>query len=577
MSNIQYIDTVTISHSSDAGESWYSDSSSTWSSSEIPVNFIFNIPDTDTISFYNKFKIEVLDIGDYGGVNKQLHSDITDHLITITSNELQNDYSTGWNIISTPLDLEDTNVWSNFNGENDDMGMYFLYNQDEQVCGFPQCDDSDLIFEIEEGYYMLTDAAAVLGLQGTVLIDQSIIELQQGWNLIGNPLVTKVIVDNLEFQWSDNQNPDDIFTFEDAVENKFIMPTIQGFNNQTKMHEPVSILEPFYGYWIHADTTGLNLIVEPHIYDESLYSNDRDEHWELILHAQEHEPNSSLENYIWRDMIKIGLSSTAEDGMVYGEDEYDIPVIVNPASYTNMYIDQPEWEEAGAETRRFYSDIRVLESADVTKTWNLTGQLLGSVLSDSIFLFWDIGNLELLGEHEINFVVGEEIVDMRENSSLLIVKEFFENMQITVGPLFDDTCESQGLVTCFDGSCAATIEDCSCESQGLVTCNDGDCAEDLEDCIDLSNEIPENFSITRPYPNPFNPTVKFDFSLPSLEKVSINVYDINGMHVATLMNEIKPAGYYSVVWVASSEPTGMYFIQFSSKDVIETMKVVLIK
>jgi len=151
-------------------------------------------------------------------------------------------------------------------------------------------------------------------------------------------------------------------------------------------------------------------------------------------------------------------------------------------------------------------------------------------------------------------------------------------MQITVGPLIDnDSCESQGLATCLDGSCAATIEDCSCESEGLVTCEDGACAQDSDDCLDLSNEIPEEFSISRPYPNPFNPTVKFDFSLPSLDKVGINVYDINGMHVETLMNEIKPAGYYSVVWNASSEPTGMYFIQFSSKGVIKTMKVILIK
>ena len=152
-------------------------------------------------------------------------------------------------------------------------------------------------------------------------------------------------------------------------------------------------------------------------------------------------------------------------------------------------------------------------------------------------------------------------------------------MQITIGPLVeDDSCESQGLVTCEDGSCASTLEDCSCESQGLVTCDDGACVETIEDCIDLSNDlIPDEFSISSPYPNPFNPLVKFDFSLPSISEVNVSVYDINGNHAATLLNDVKSAGYYSVTWNADSHSTGMYFIQFRSDHMIKTMKVILIK
>ena len=45
-----------------------------------------------------------------------------------------------------------------------------------------------------------------------------------------------------------------------------------------------------------------------------------------------------------------------------------------------------------------------------------------------------------------------------------------------------------------------------------------------------------------------------------IDEISINVYDVNGMHVATLMNEIKSAGYYTITWNANSHPTGMYFI-----------------
>ena len=56
--------------------------------------------------------------------------------------------------------------------------------------------------------------------------------------------------------------------------------------------------------------------------------------------------------------------------------------------------------------------------------------------------------------------------------------------------------------------------------------------------------------------------------------------DLAPKHVAQikqLISEIKPAGFYTVDWDASLHPTGMYFIHFSSYDISETMKVVLIK
>ena len=103
------------------------------------------------------------------------------------------------------------------------------------------------------------------------------------------------------------------------------------------------------------------------------------------------------------------------------------------------------------------------------------------------------------------------------------------------------------------------------------------CVEAAEECGELNNEIPSEFSISAPYPNPFNPSVKLDFSLPAIAQVGVNVYDINGAHVEQLINEVRPAGYHSVVWNAGHFSAGMYFIQFSSTEGNKTMKVLLIK
>ena len=324
------------------------------------------------------------------------------------------------------------------------------------------------------------------------------------------------------------------------------------------MHQPTHVLEPFFGYWVYA-LEPVELRVEPHIYDESLYTEQRDDYFKLTLYAEEHEPHPGMLDLLWNDMLEIGISTNASDGMITDEDQYDIPVTVNPASFTNMFIDHPEWESSGmAETRRFFSDLREYSDPDVAKTWNLTGQLLGNVISDSLSLHWSIDNLDYLtAAHDITFVVGEEIINMRNQSSVVIAKEYFENMQITVGPLIDAG---------------------SCEAQGLVTCEDGTCVASEADCVDLSNtSIPIEFSLSMPYPNPFNPSVKLDFSISETQIVDISVYNLNGEYLENVMDGMQTVGHYNISWDASSYPTGVYFIRFISKEKTKTMKVMLIK
>ena len=79
---------------------------------------MFQVPEVDTISFRNKFKVEVLDIGDYMGVNQVFHSDISEHLIVIANDELENSYSSGWNIVSSPLELSSSSVDDIFDIDN---------------------------------------------------------------------------------------------------------------------------------------------------------------------------------------------------------------------------------------------------------------------------------------------------------------------------------------------------------------------------------------------------------------------------------------------------------------------------
>jgi hypothetical protein len=89
--------------------------------------------------------------------------------------------------------------------------------------------------------------------------------------------------------------------------------------------------------------------------------------------------------------------------------------------------------------------------------------------------------------------------------------------------------------------------------------------------------LPVTYSISNIYPNPFNPLATINYGLPEYGRVKIAVYDISGRQVARLMNNIQTPGFHSVVWEASSYPSGLYFIRMTSNNFTDTRKVLLFK
>jgi len=61
-------------------------------------------------------------------------------------------------------------------------------------------------------------------------------------------------------------------------------------------------------------------------------------------------------------------------------------------------------------------------------------------------------------------------------------------------------------------------------------------------------QIPDNIVLHTNYPNPFNPTTSFSFSIPNESKVDLSVYNIKGQKVKTLVNEEKEKGFHKLVW-----------------------------
>lgn len=111
----------------------------------------------------------------------------------------------------------------------------------------------------------------------------------------------------------------------------------------------------------------------------------------------------------------------------------------------------------------------------------------------------------------------------------------------------------------------------------------------------FSDNFPKEYSLSRNFPNPFNPSTKIKFTIPQAHSpllgglsplsqrgdqegfITLKIYDILGKEVATLVNEQKPAGTYTVEFNASNLSSGIYFYQLKTGIYSETKKIIFMK
>jgi len=99
--------------------------------------------------------------------------------------------------------------------------------------------------------------------------------------------------------------------------------------------------------------------------------------------------------------------------------------------------------------------------------------------------------------------------------------------------------------------------------------------------VDISNAFikPNQFLLFPAYPNPFNPVTTFRFNLPveTQDFTSLQLYDVQGRPVESLVNKILQTGEYKIAWSASGMPSGVYFAELVSGNYRQVQKLVLMK
>lgn len=97
-----------------------------------------------------------------------------------------------------------------------------------------------------------------------------------------------------------------------------------------------------------------------------------------------------------------------------------------------------------------------------------------------------------------------------------------------------------------------------------------------------SSNFPRDYSLNQNFPNPFNSFTRISFYLPKNGNVKLEVYNILGQKIRTLLEKVEEPGPKTLFWDGTDDrglnvPTGIYFYRLTAQDFVDTKKMVYLK
>jgi hypothetical protein len=93
----------------------------------------------------------------------------------------------------------------------------------------------------------------------------------------------------------------------------------------------------------------------------------------------------------------------------------------------------------------------------------------------------------------------------------------------------------------------------------------------------IDDGYPTQFQLKQNYPNPFNPSTQIKFQISNSNFVTLEIYDLLGHRVATLVNEKLNAGIHTLEWTATGNSSGVYLYRLQAGNYSQTKKLILLK
>lgn len=91
------------------------------------------------------------------------------------------------------------------------------------------------------------------------------------------------------------------------------------------------------------------------------------------------------------------------------------------------------------------------------------------------------------------------------------------------------------------------------------------------------NIVPKEYTLSQNYPNPFNPSTIISFSLPENTKAKLEVYNLLGEKISTILNKDLPAGFHEIEFNSNNLPSGIYIYRLQTNNFSKAKKMIIIK
>ena len=172
------------------------------------------------------------------------------------------------------------------------------------------------------------------------------------------------------------------------------------------------------------------------------------------------------------------------------------------------------------------------------------------------------------------------LIHLRDDAGRLVTDAATVNLFIEgPGRLSSESVETSGGVVSLDylldagesGEVTITAEAEGLESAAISNYSVTDLVDELDD------QRPGEFTLEQNYPNPFNPTTTINYGLPESATVQLQVFDVTGRLVQTLVNQQQNAGRHTVTFDAGNMASGVYFYRLQAGSFSEVQRMMLIK
>lgn len=467
-------------------------------------------------------------------------------VIEISNVTTSSSASTGWNMVSVPVEPEDTADPGALFADNIKPwrieaanSSIYKYNESTNSWAIPSLIQNGL------GYIIYGFESSSLDCQGLAVTGDLTHTLSftsnNGWHLWGNPY-------SVAIDWDDRGE----VSRGAGISNTYYRWT----GTQYEFYPGGGLtrnISPWQGFWVRTTTNNdtLNIRYPGTSKKTKIESLNPQIAWRLQIEAHSGN-NQDIHNY-------VGVSDRASQEFD-DNDVYELASLNN--EFISLYFPHRDWENNPG---NFTQDIRPLLTND-SITWKF--EVATNSSEKSANLLWTIQenfdpNLDV-----VLTVPNGNKIDMRKDTEYkyaLVPKSVSKE---TTNPVLSFKDNPADLMQ-------KLAEDDVTITKFSVTVLKKESAEKTE-------TIPSVYYLNQNYPNPFNPTTTIEYGLPEAADVSLKIYNILGQKIRNLLNTNLKAGVHKVLWDGKDDrgitvASGVYLYKISARNYQQVRKLILIR